>query len=226
MVMRQLSQDDHDIVTAAVTAAERNSDGEIVTIVAGRSDAYHDVALHYAVLAMLLVPAALAFVPQAWIDWAATLLLGWNAELNRETVMLYLFAKMAAAFLVVRLILAYQPLRLALTPGATKHRRVHRRAVELFRTGCELKTRGRTGVLLYLSLAEHRAEIVADEAIASQVDADVWGEAMAALIDEVRAGRPGVGMAKAVEKIGAVIAPILPPTLDNPNELPDRLIVL
>jgi putative membrane protein len=224
--MQLLSQEDHDLVTAAVTAAERSSDGEIVTIVAPRSDAYHDVALHYCVLAMLLVPAALAFVPQAWIDWAATLLLGWNAELTREVAMLYLFAKLAAAFLIVRLVLAYQPLRLALTPGATKTRRVHRRAVELFRTGCELKTRGRTGVLLYLSLAERRAEIVADKAIADQIGAEVWGEAMAALIDEVKAGRPGQGMAIAVEKIGAVLAPILPPTLDNPNELPDRIIEL
>ena len=77
--MRGLTEEDRDLVTAAVTAAERGSDGEIVTIIAARSDAYHDVALHYAVLAMLLVPAALAFVPQAWIDWAATLVLGWNA---------------------------------------------------------------------------------------------------------------------------------------------------
>ncbi|MEA3030140.1 MAG: putative rane protein [Sphingomonadales bacterium] len=224
--MQLLSQEDHDLVTAAVTAAERSSDGEIVTIVAARSDAYHDVALHYCVLAMLLVPAGLAFVPQAWIDWAATLVLGWNAELTRETVMLYLFAKLAGAFLVVRLILAYQPLRLALTPGATKTRRVHRRAVELFRTGCELKTRGRTGVLLYLSLAERRAEIVADKAIADQVGPEVWGEAMAALVEQVKAGHAGRGMALAVEKVGAVLAPILPPTGDNPNELPDRLIEL
>lgn len=224
--MQGLSQEDRDLVTAAVAEAERSSDGEIVTIIAARSDAYHDVALHYAVLAMLLVPAALAFVPQAWIDWGAALVLGWNPELNREIVMLYLFAKLAAAFLIVRLILAYQPLRLALTPGITKSRRVRRRAVELFRTGCELKTRGRTGVLLYLSLAERRAEIVADKAIADQVAPDVWGEAMAALIDEVKEGRPGAGMAGAVERIGAVLAEILPPTLDNPNELPDRLILL
>jgi putative membrane protein len=224
--MQLLSQEDHDLVTAAVTAAERSSDGEIVTIVADRSDAYHDVALHYCVLAMLLIPAALAFVPQAWIDWAATLVLGWNAELTREAVMLYLFVKLAGAFLVVRLILAYRPLRLALTPGMTKQRRVHRRAVELFRTGCELKTRGRTGVLLYLSLAERRAEIVADKAIADQVGPEVWGEAMAALVEEVKGGRAGAGMAVAVEKIGAVLAPILPPTQDNPNELPDRLIEL
>ena len=137
---------------------------------------------------MLLVPAGLAVVPQAWIDWLAALLLGWNAELTRPMVMLYLFAKLAGAFLVVRLLLAYQPLRLALTPGRPRRRRVHRRAVELFRAGCELKTRGRTGVLLYLSLAERRAEIVADQAIAEKVEPEVWGEAMAALVDEVKAG--------------------------------------
>jgi putative membrane protein len=225
MVM-YLSPEDHARVTEAVAKAERESDGEIVTIVAGRSDAYHDVALHYAVLAMLLVPAALAFVPQACIDWAAGKVMGWNAEFTRDMALLYLFALLALAFLTVRLILAWQPLRMALTPGRTKSRRVHRRAIELFRTGCESKTRGRTGVLLYLSLAEHRAEIVADKAIADQVTAEVWGDAMAALVDEVKEGRPGAGMAVAVEKIGAVLAEILPPTLDNPNELPDRLIEL
>ena len=134
--------------------------------------------------------------------------------------------ELAAAFLIVRYALAWMPLRMALTPGRTKSRRVHRRAIELFRTGCELKTRGRTGVLLYVSLAEHRAEIVADKAIADQVGAEVWGEAMALLVDEIKAGRPGRGMALAVEKIGAVLAQILPPTIDNPNELPDRLIEL
>jgi putative membrane protein len=225
MVMR-LTREDHDIVTAAVTAAERITDGEIVPVVAARSDAYHDVALHYAVLAMLLVPAALAAVPQQWIDWAASMLLGWNWELSRGTVMLYLFAKLAGAFLVVRLVLAYQPLRMALTPGATRSRRVRRRAIELFRTCCELRTRGRTGVLLYVSLAERRAEIVADKAVTDQVGAEAWGEAMAALVDEIKAGRTGEGMARAIERIGAVLAGILPPKSDNPNELPDRLVEL
>ena len=222
----RLSEQDHLLVAEAVAKAERESDGEIVTIVAPRSDAYHDVGLHYAILAMLLVPVGLAFAPQAWIDWAAGLVLGWNPELSREIVMLYLFAKMTAAFLIVRFALAWMPLRMALTPGRTKGRRVRRRAIELFRTGCELKTRGRTGVLLYVSLAEHRAEIVADKAIADQVQPEVWGDAMVALVDELKAGRPGHGIAAAVGKVGAVLAPILPPTIDNPNELPDRLIEL
>ena len=115
---------------------------------------------------------------------------------------------------------------MALTPGGTKSRRVRRRAIELFRASCELKTRGRTGVLLYVSLAERRAEIVADKAIADQVAPDVWGEAMAALVDEIKAGRPGEGMALAIEKIGAVLACLLPPPTDNPDELPNRLVEL
>ena len=174
--MARLSPEDHALVTAAVAKAELSSDGEIVTIVAGRSDAYHDVALHYSVLAMLLVPAMLALLPQGSVDRVAALALGWNAEFSRGALMPALFVLLALAFLIARLILAYMPLRMALTPGRTKTRRVHRRAIALFRTGCELKTRGRTGVLIYLSLIEHRAEIVADQAIAAKVSGDVWVE--------------------------------------------------
>ena len=224
--MSRLDPEDHALVTAAVAAAEANSDGEIVTIVAGRSDAYHDVALHYAILAMLMVPALLAFLPQGWIDWIEGLTLGWNEEFNRPALMVALFVLLALAFLLVRLILAWMPLRMALTPGRTKSRRVHRRAIELFRSGCELKTIGRTGILIYLSLAEHRAEIVADEAIATEVEPDVWGEAMEVMIEEVKAGRPGAGMAAAVGKVGAVLARVVPKASHNPNELPDRLIEL
>jgi putative membrane protein len=224
--MVMLNEADHGRVTEAVAKAERASDGEIVTIVAARSDAYHDVGLHYAVLLMLFVPIWFAVVPQSWIDWAVATFLGWNFELSRGFVMTYLFAKMAGAFLLVWLLFKWMKLRMALTPASTKTRRVRRRAVELFRAGTEKRTKGRTGILLYLSLLERRAEIVADEAIHSRVEPDVWGEAMAVLIDEVKAGRTGEGMARAVEKIGAVLAECLPPTLDNPNELPDRLIEL
>jgi putative membrane protein len=225
-MVKHLSDADHAAISAAVGVAEAASDGEIVTVIAPRSDAYHDVGLHYAVLAMLLVPAALAFVPQGWIDWWTMALLGWGGELTRGIVMLAIFVKLVAVFLIVRFALAWMPLRMALTPAATKRRRVHRRARELFRTTCELKTRGRTGVLLYLSLAEHRAEIVADKAIADQVEPTVWGEAMTVLIEAVKDKRPGDGMVAAVGQIGTVLARILPPRPDNPNELPDRVIEL
>ncbi|HEU0133880.1 MAG TPA: hypothetical protein VFR28_03580 [Allosphingosinicella sp.] len=224
--MPAFSESDHALVTQAVAKAARGSDGEIVTIVAPRSDSYHDVGLHYAVLAMLLVPTLAALVPQAWIDWLLGLVFGWNASLSFRLLMLVLVVAMALVFLIVRFAFAFMPLRMALTPASTKTRRVRRRAVELFRAGTEKRTKGRTGVLLYLSLLERRAEIVADEAIHSRVDSDSWGEAMAALIDGVKSGQAGQGMALAVEKMGQVLGECLPPTLDNPNELPDRLIEL
>jgi len=222
----KFSPDDHALVTRAVTKAERSSNGEIVTIVAEKSDSYHDVGLHYAVLATLLVPAVLLVLPQQWIDWSLGLFLEWDAAPTRRMLMLILFVLLASVFLIVRYALAYMPLRMALTPGSTKSRRVRRRAVELFKVGAERRTVGRTGVLLYLSLRERRAEIVADEAIHARVAAEVWGEAMAELVAEVKAGRPGGGMVKAVERIGAVLSEHFPKSRGDRDELPDRLIKL
>jgi len=222
----RLTEADHARVTAAVAEAERSTDGEIVTVVARQSDAFHDVALHWAVLAMLLVLTLFAVWPQA-VEW----LYGWGGDAWTTAVPLRaLFTialiAVAATFLLVRLLLAATPLRMALTPPATKARRVRRRAVELFRASAEQRTRARTGVLLYLSLDERRAEIVADEAIHSKVAPETWGEAMAALVEAVREGRPGEGMAAAVTRIGAVLAKHFPRSEDDVNELPDRLIEL
>ncbi|HMI19615.1 MAG TPA: hypothetical protein VK533_08735, partial [Sphingomonas sp.] len=111
-------------------------------------------------------------------------------------------------------------------PAATKHRRVRRRALMLFRTGTEQRTLSTTGVLLYLSLAERRAEIVADAAIHAKAPQEEWGEAMAALVAAMHDNRPGDGMAAAIERIGSVLAKHFPRTGTDPNELPDRLIQL
>jgi len=42
----------------------------------------------------------------------------------------------------------------------------------------------------------------------------------------VKEGRPGEGMVLAVEQVGAVLARILPPRPHNPDELPNRVILL
>ena len=221
-----LTDADRQRVGAAVAAAELGTDGEIVTVVAGRSDPYHDVALHWAVLAMLLVLTLFAVWPQA-AEWLYGL--GgdaWTAAVPVRALFTIALVAVAATFLIVRLLLAATSWRMALTPGATKARRVRRRAVELFRTAAEQRTRARTGVLLYLSLDEHRAEIVADELIHSKVTPDVWGEAMAALVEAVRDGRAGDGMAAAVTRIGAVLAEHFPRSDGDVNELPDRVMEL
>ncbi len=125
---------------------------------------------------------------------------GWEHEVGVQTLLLFLLGHMLLKFLAVRYLLAIPALRMAFTPRSTKARRVRRRAIELFRTAAQSRTAHLTGVLLYLSLDEHRAEIVADEAIASKVSPDVWGEAIAALIGEARHGRIAQGMALAIER--------------------------
>ncbi len=223
---RRMTEADHAAVTAAVAAAEAQTAGEIVTVVAPCSDAYRDVTLHYAVLAMLAVPVTLALVPRSWIDWWSAWLLDWNEDWSRGLLMLALAVLLALAFLLGRFLFSWRPLLMALTPGATKSRRVRRRAIAHFRSACEGRTHGRTGILIYLSLMERRAEIVADRAINEKVDPAVWGEAMAAMVDEVKAGRVGAGMAAAVEKVGAVLAQHLPRSQTDTDELPNRLIEL
>jgi putative membrane protein len=221
----RLTEEDHRLVAEAVAAAEARTDGEIVTVVAQRSDAYHDVALHWAVLAMLAVPALLATFPHVAERWWA-LIDPWTARTPTSGLFLVALVLSALAFLIVRVALAPMGARMALTPGATKARRVRRRALELFRASAERRTKGRTGVLICLSLAEHRAELIADEAIHSRVAPELWGDAMAALIERTRAGRPGEGIATAVEMVGRVLHEHFPRTDGDTNELPDRLVEL
>ena len=118
------------------------------------------------------------------------------------------------------------PLRIWLVPKTTKRRRVRRRALDLFKVGAEARTSGRTGILIYLSMREHMAEIVADEAIHAKVPEERWGEAMVALVAEVRQGRVAEGMAAAVTQVGAILREGLPRLEGDVNELPDRLIEL
>jgi putative membrane protein len=217
-------------ISAAVRAAEATTDGEIVPIVARRSDAYHDVALHVAVLAMLLVVAVLAALPrhgESLLDpLGGAVGKGWENGWTGGELLSALLVLLALAFLAVHYLTKPIRVRMVLAPAATKARRVRARAVLLFRTAIEARTATATGVLLYLSLAERRAEIVADAAILSRVDPAEWGEAMAALVDAVRDGRPGDGMVAAIERIGAVLAAHFPHSGTDPNELPDALIEL
>lgn len=222
----RLTEADHARVTSAVTAAEANTDGEIVTVIARRSDAYHDVALHWSVLVMLLVLALLAAYPAAIERLHALTGDPWADHISVRATLTIALVVIAATFLIARLVLAWRPLRLALTPAATKARRVRARALTLFRAGAEKRTIAATGVLLYLSVEEHRAELIADASIHDRVSEDHWGAAMAALVTAVKDGRPADGMAEAVAAIGAVLAEHFPRSENDVNELPDRLIEL
>ena len=222
----QLSEADHDKVSAAIAAAEANTNGEIVAVATPISDPYHDVALHWAVAALILVLAWAAWRPD-WLQWwYDTLTGGWHAEPTLGELLTFLMILAVLKFTAVLLILKWMPLRLALTPGATKHRRVRRRAVAVFKAAAERRTVGRTGLLIYLSMAERRAEIVADGAILKVTEEGTWGEAMAALLEQVREGRPADGICAAIGQVGTVLTEHFPRSGDDRNEIPDKLIEL
>jgi putative membrane protein len=226
MVMPRLSDADHAKVSAAIAAAEASSNGEIVAVATDLSDSYHDVALHWAILVMIAVLAWAAACPSCLQWWLDTLLGGWRPEPSLRELLTFLMVLAVLKFTAVLLILKYMPLRLALTPGGTKHRRVRRRAVAVFKAAAERRTVGRTGILIYLSMAERRAEIVADEAILKVTEPHTWGEAMEALLAEVRAGRPADGMVAAIDRVGAVLHEHFPRSAGDTNEIPDKLIEL
>ena len=221
-----VSETDHDIVTAAVAAAEAQTSGEIVAVVAAKSNDYDDVALVWASIIAFLAMSIIALFPEFYRGLYDRLTGGWGHELTANQWLGTVIAIGVIKWIGMWLILLWRPLRMALTPRSIKAQRVRARAIDLFKVGTEGKTAGRTGVLLYLSLKEHRADIVADEAIAAKVTPEVWGNAMAALIERVRAGQPGAGMAEAVRQMGIVLAEHFPRGSENPNELPDRLIEL
>ena len=225
MTIASLSSDDHAKVSNSIAEAEAGTAGEILAVTAGASDSYHDVGLHYAVAAMFLFLGCVAAWPQL-LDEAWTRLMGWTAPPSEREMLTLLLAIALTKFLVVLIAMKWMPLRLALTPGSTKARRVRRRAITLFKAAAERRTTGRTGILIYLSMAEHRAEIVADEAILRVTDDSTWGEAMAALLGEVRQGRIGDGLVAAIERVGAVLAEHFPRSEEDRNEIPDKLIEL
>jgi putative membrane protein len=219
-----LSDADHDRISAAVHAAEARSAGEIVTIVADRSDGYSDVALAWSAAVGLLALLALIVAPDFYLGIWERLSGGWVHEWTPRAVLTLAAFVVAIKFGAMWLLQLWQPLRFWLVPGTIRHARVRDRAVTCFKVGAERRTHGRTGILIYLSMREHRAEIVADEAIASKVSPEVWGDAMAAMIAHIRDGRVADGMCAAIERVGAVLAEHLPRAEDDRNELPDRLI--
>ncbi len=219
-----LNAEGHRIVTEAVAAAELNTAGEIVTVLADRSDGYSDVVLVWAAAAAFLAMSLVSLFPAPVLRAVETLRGGWTQDWTIGEAMAVVVSVGAVVFLLAWLLLSLDSLRFLLLPRPVREARVRKQAIKHFKVGAERRTHGRTGVLIYLSMREHRAEIVADEPIAVKVDAAVWGEAMADMLVEIRQGRIAEGLAAGVADVGVVLAEHFPRAEDDENELPDRLI--
>ena len=222
--MSYLDDAGRQLVSEAVTAAESATSGEIVTVLADRSDGYTDVALLWAVGAAFTAMSVFAAVPLPFLDAWDAVFGGWDHEWTTGELASMVIALGLIKFVAVMLVQQWEPLKFFLIPGPLKTIRVHNQAVRQFKVGAEHRTTGRTGVMIYLSMREHRAEIVADETIAAKVPAEVWGEAMGDMLAHIRKGRVAEGLAVGIRDVGFVLAEHFPRGSEDENELPDRLI--
>lgn len=204
--MNLFSSEDEKRISAAITGAEQRTSGEIVVVVAAQSDGYHYVPPLVGAIIALLVPWVLIFFTQLHI------------------IPIYLIQ--LAVFLVITLALMPAGIRSALVPKGIKQLHAHRRAVEQFLVQNLHTTDGRTGVLLFVSVAERYAEIIADRAIDEKVPNGTWKKIIEKLTASIGAGQPTDGFVAAIDAIGAVLAEHFPPGSGDPNELPDHLIIL
>jgi putative membrane protein len=201
----QLAKQDHDNVSAAIHEAEKQTCGQIVCVLAHSSSADGYIPIVWASVLSLFTPWPLIYFTQ------------WSVQ--------RIFLLQLAVFIVVGLIFSLTPLRLALVPGTVRRARAHRAALEQFVVRGIDRTRNRSGVLIFVSLAEHYARIIADEGIAAKVQTAEWQDAIDALTAHMRDGRIAAGFVAAIERCGAVLAAHAPPD-GSANELPDRLYVV
>jgi putative membrane protein len=199
-----ISEADNRRIVAAIRAAEAKTSGEIYCVIAHACGGYHLVPIAWAALLAFAVP------------WPLIHFTRWPAGI--------IYLVQLATFIAAALLLSLPMIRFRIVPKRRLHGSAHVVAMQQFLAQGIHLTEKRTGVLIFASVAEHYAEIVADSGINAKVAPDAWAGAVAALVGAIRAGRPGDGFVAAIELCGAELARNFPPGELNPNELPDRVV--
>jgi len=87
-------------------------------------------------------------------------------------------------------------------------------------------TEHNSGVLIYVQLVDRRIEIVADRGIAAKVEQTEWNAICRAMEKAFKEKRFAEGALQAIERMTVLLARHFPPRGKNPNELPDKPVVL
>lgn len=201
-----ITEDDRKRVADAIAEAEAGTSGEIVAIIAPASARY----LHVPVLWAALIALALPFPFITWTWWPIQ----------------HIYALQIAAFAVLALVLLHPRIRMALVPTAVKRRRAHRRAVEQFLAQNLHTAAGHTGVLIFVSVAERFAEVLADANINDRVPEATWQTIVDDLTRDIGRGEPTDGFIRAIGAVGRHLAEHFPPETGGRHGLPNHLIVL
>lgn len=202
-----LSADDLAAVHAALAAAERRTVGEILPVVLERSDRHPGAAWLAALTCMLIGTVGLA----PWLAW------------NQPAFVLATQLALGA--------LGYASARLlpdflrAFVSEARAQEMVEEQAVQEFHRHQLERTEARTGVLLFVSLLERRALVLADEGIHARVAPEQWQRTNELVLAGLRRGSLREGLLAGIASAGEVLAQHFPAVDGDRNEVPDRVIV-
>lgn len=209
-IERFFSPADHAAIEAAVREVEGRSAGEIVPYAVERSDRYVRADWTGAALGALAASLSAALVRWTWDIWGIPLPL-WIA-----------LPPAGGAALGWLATLAFPALRRALVGSDALAVRVEQRAVQAFLQEEVFRTRDRTGILILVSLFEHRVVVLGDRGLDGFVSASEWEEVVASIAAGIRRGQPGAALADGIRRC-ASLASRFPPRPDDRDELPGQL---
>lgn len=211
-VARLISEADRDRVRKAVADSEQKTSGEIVPYIVERSDAYESAEWRGGALAGMSVAIAFAALHELTPVWL---------PLNFAGLVMVAILAFVAGMLLVRFV---TPLKRLLAGGGEMDHRVSQRAAEAFIAEEVFKTRDRTGILLFVSLLEHRVLVVGDAGINAKVEKREWDEVVATVIDGIRSGALADGLVRAIGLCGELLhRQGVKRRTDDTDELSDRL---
>ena len=185
-----LTHDEAIRVEAALRAAQARSTGQIVCVLARASSHYEIMPLIWSALIALATP------------WPLLML----TELSAERI----FIAQLAIFLVALGVLSMPGLRLRLTPRSVRRSNAHRAALEQFVLRGATHCAERNGILIYVSLAEHYARIVADDGAAKAIDQSQWRAVVDRLTGAMKMGATSDALIGAARNCGDLLAQHFP----------------
>jgi putative membrane protein len=205
--LSHLGAKEQESVRAALAEIEKHSTGEIVPVVLERSDAHPGASWIAAMFFLLLCSGLL----EPWLPWYAPHLL-----------------------LLVQIGFALIGLGLAeLLPDWKRWFVRHSRATEMaeeqalieFQRQHVRETRGRSGVLLFVSLFERRVIVLADEGVDAKVGHEHWALTRDLILAGIARGELHAGLIDGIRAAGRVLIEHFPSEGGGTNELANRLVV-
>ena len=201
-----LTDPDRARVVEAIRLAETLTSGEIYCVFTQACSAYRVFPFAWSAALSLLVPLPLIYLTA----WPAVVI----------------YALQLLMFLVALYLLTQESVRYRIVPRQTKSARAHQEALRQFVAHGLQHTELRTGVLIFVSVGERYAEIVADAGIAQKVSSSVWDDAVNFLTSEIAAGRAADGFVATIERCATQLSAHFPPGAINRNELPNAIVEL